>query len=179
MKTQKLGLLTLLVMIAIALAVAPGCKKKMPKEADRPDGDGQRIEEVAPDTSSTGMTGDERSEMERDLALIQVIYFEYDRAEIRQDGREAIRNNADLFRKWGDWTVTIEGHCDERGTNEYNLALGERRARAAQRALEAEGIASSRIRTISYGEERPSDPGHTETSWSRNRRAEFRANTGN
>jgi len=179
MKTQKLGLLTLIVMLALALAVAPGCKKKMPKEADRPDKGADQIEEVNPDTGGDGMTGDERSEMERDLALIQTIYFEYDRSEIRADGREAVRNNANLFRKWENWTVTIEGHCDERGTNEYNLALGERRAKAAQRALEAEGIASSRIRTISYGEERPSDPGHTETSWSRNRRAEFRANAGN
>lgn len=178
MKTQKLGLLTLLVMLAVALAVAPGCKKKMPKEAGRPD-DSSRVIEPVPADTTTGMDGDTRKEIDRDLALIQIVYFEYDRAEIRQDGREAIRNNADIFRKWGDWTVTIEGHCDERGTNEYNLALGERRARAAQRALEAEGIASSRIRTISYGEERPADPGHTETSWSRNRRAEFRANTGN
>ncbi|NUO19621.1 peptidoglycan-associated lipoprotein Pal [bacterium] len=174
MKTQKLGLLTILIMLIAALAVAPGCKKKMPKETARPVE--QQIEEVAP-TTEEEMTGDTRSEMERDLALIQVVYFEYDRAEIRPEGREAIRNNADILRKWTDWTVTIEGHCDERGTNEYNLALGERRARAAQRALEAEGIASARIRTISYGEERPADPGHTETSWSRNRRAEFRVAT--
>lgn len=179
MKTQKLGLITILIMLALALAVAPGCKKKMPKESDRPDDGGNKIEEVTPDTGDNGMTNDTRSEMERDLALIQTIYFEYDRAEIRQDGREAIRKNADLLRKWADWTVTLEGHCDERGTNEYNLALGERRAKAAQRALESEGIASSRIRTISYGEERPADPGHTETSWSRNRRAEFRVTTGN
>ena len=178
MKTQKLGLLTILIMLALALAVAPGCKKKIPPASDGPKDGGTTIEEVAPSTEET-MTGDERSEMERDLALIQVIYFDYDRAEIRPDGREAIRKNADLLRKWTDWTVTLEGHCDERGTNEYNLALGERRAKAAQRALEAEGIASSRIRTISYGEERPADPGHTETSWSRNRRAEFRVTTGN
>lgn len=178
MKSQKLGLLALLTLLALALAVAPGCKKKSPGEDKRPD-EGQKIEEVTPDTGASEMTGDERSEMERDLALIQVVYFDYDKSELRADGREAVRNNADLLRKWESWTVTIEGHCDERGTNEYNLALGERRARAAQRALEAEGIASSRIRTISYGEERPSDPGHTETSWSRNRRAEFRVATGN
>lgn len=175
MKTQKLGLLTILIMLALALAVTPGCKKKMPKESDRPTDGGSKIEEVSPDGSETsGTDNDTRSEEERDLALTQTVYFEYDRAEIRADGREAIRENADLFRKWSNWTVTLEGHCDERGTNEYNLALGERRAKAVQRALEAEGIASSRIRTISYGEERPSDPGHTETSWSRNRRVEFR-----
>lgn len=175
MKSKNLGLLAILIMLVVALAVVPGCKKKMPKETARPEA-APTIEEVAPETGGD-MDGDTRSEMERDLALVQTVYFEYDRAEIRQDGREAIRTNADLFRKWSDWAVTIEGHCDERGTNEYNLALGERRAKAAQRALEAEGIASSRIRTISYGEERPADPGHSESSWSRNRRAEFRVAT--
>jgi len=174
MKSQKLGLLALLTMLALTLAVAPGCKKKMPKEGDRPEDGGKKIEEVTGGEDKDGTTEDKISEMERDLALIKVVYFDYDKSELRADGREAVRNNADLLRKWPDWKVTLEGHCDERGTNEYNLALGERRARAAQRALEAEGIASSRIRTISYGEERPSDPGHTETSWSRNRRAEFR-----
>ncbi|MBK6910258.1 MAG: peptidoglycan-associated lipoprotein Pal [bacterium] len=174
MKSQKLGLLALLTMLALVLAVAPGCKKKMPKEADRTEETGKKIDEITGTEDGTGTTEDQLNEMERDLALVKIVYFDYDRAELRADGREAVRNNADLLRKWENWTVTIEGHCDERGTNEYNLALGERRARAAQRALEAEGIASSRIRTISYGEERPSDPGHAENSWSRNRRAEFR-----
>jgi peptidoglycan-associated lipoprotein len=177
MNSKNLSLLTLLFMLALALAVAPGCKKKMPKEAPAPTMEEsiepvESMDEVDPDAAR-------RAEMERDLALIQTVYFEFDKSEIRSEGREKIRGNADILRKWPDWSVTIEGHCDERGTNEYNLALGERRARAAQRALEAEGIASSRIRTISYGKERPADPGHTETSWARNRRAEFRVDTGN
>ncbi len=178
MMTKKLGLIALLLMLAVALAVAPGCKKKMPKETPPPPKEVPAVEPVVEDT--TGNAERElRAEMERDLARIQIVYFEYDKAEIRSEGREKIRGNAEILRKWMDWTVTIEGHCDERGTNEYNLALGERRARAAQRALEAEGIGSDRIRTISYGEERPADPGHTETAWSRNRRAEFRVATGN
>jgi peptidoglycan-associated lipoprotein len=177
MKSKKLSLLTLILMLALALAVAPGCKKKAPKETPPP----TQTEEIQPVEESPAVDPDaeRRSEMERDLALIQTVYFEFDKAEIRSDGREAVRNNAEILRKWDGWSVTIEGHCDERGTNEYNLALGERRARAAQRALEAEGIASSRVRTISYGKERPADPGHTETSWARNRRAEFRVETGN
>ena len=67
----------------------------------------------------------------------------------------------------------IEGHCDERGTNEYNLALGERRANAAKQYLTTAGISAGRLSTISYGEERPLDPGHTEAAWARNRRAHF------
>ncbi|MCB9367288.1 MAG: peptidoglycan-associated lipoprotein Pal [Calditrichaeota bacterium] len=177
MKTQKLGFAALLLIIALALVAAPGCKKKMPKETPPPATE-QSIEPVSPSDAETDM-GDTRSEMERDLALIRPVLFDYDKSDIRAEGREIIRSNADIFRKWESWQITVEGHCDERGTNEYNLALGERRARAAQRALEAEGIAASRIRTISYGEERPADPGHSESSWSRNRRAEFRADTGN
>lgn len=178
MKTQKLAFTGLLLLVTLALVVAPGCKKKMPKETPSKVIE-QTITPIGADTTGTEMTGETRSEMERDLALVKIVYFDYDKSEIRADGREAIRNNAEILRKWSAWTITIEGHCDERGTNEYNLALGERRARAAQRALEAEGIASSRIRTISYGEERPVDPGHVEASWSRNRRAEFRVETGN
>lgn len=174
MKTQRLGFTALLLMLALALVIAPGCKKKMPKETPPPAK--EVIEPVQTDMPEE--SGDSRSEMERDLALIRILYFDYDKSDIRADGREVIRNNADIFRKWESWQITVEGHCDERGTNEYNLALGERRARSAQRALEAEGISGSRIRTISYGEERPLDPGHTETSWSRNRRAEFRVDTG-
>ncbi|MCB1058951.1 MAG: peptidoglycan-associated lipoprotein Pal [Calditrichaeota bacterium] len=177
MNSKNLSLLTLIFMLALALTVAPGCKKKMPKEAPAP----TMEEPIKPvETMETAdPDAERRAEEERDLALIQTVFFEFDKAEIRSEGREKIRNNADLMRKWENWSVTIEGHCDERGTNEYNLALGERRARAAQRALEAEGIASSRIRTISYGKERPADPGHNETAWAHNRRAEFRIDRGN
>lgn len=178
MNSKNLSLLALILALALALVVAPGCKKKAPKETPPP----VAVESpIAPVETPAEVDPDaeRRAEEERDLALIQTVYFEFDKAEIRSDGREAIRNNAELMRKWESWTVSIEGHCDERGTNEYNLALGERRARSAQRALEAEGIASSRVRTISYGKERPADPGHTETSWARNRRAEFRIDRGN
>lgn len=173
MKTVKPAFLTLMtIVIAASLVMAPGCKKKMPKETPPPP-KVEPVEVVQEDT--TGQAERMlRQEMERDLALIRIVYFDFDRSDIRSDQREAIRGNADILRKWPDWTVSVEGHCDERGTNEYNLALGERRARSAQRALEAEGIAGGRLTTISYGEERPADPGHSESSWARNRRAEFR-----
>lgn len=173
MKSTRIAYFTLLALLIASLAVTTGCKKKMPKESAPP----TKTEEITPVEEGTeGTTTDRetRDEMERDMALVQVVYFDFDRSEIRTGEREKIRNNADILRKWPDWTVTLEGHCDERGTNEYNLALGERRAKAALRAMEAEGISGARFTTISYGEERPSDPGHEESNWSRNRRVEFR-----
>ncbi|MCC6475910.1 peptidoglycan-associated lipoprotein Pal [bacterium] len=173
MKSKHFAYFTLLALLLASLALTPGCKKKMPKESAPP----SKTEEITPveeGTEGTATDRETRDEMERDMALVHVVYFDFDRSEIRAGEREKIRNNADILRKWTDWTVTLEGHCDERGTNEYNLALGERRAKAALRAMEAEGISGARFETISYGEERPSDPGHEESNWSRNRRVEFR-----
>jgi len=112
--------------------------------------------------------------MDADRARIVTVYFDYDRSDVRADQRDRIATDAEIFRRWADWPVSIEGHCDERGTVEYNLALGERRALAAKQALVAAGIEGARLSTVSYGEERPADPGHDETAWGKNRRAEFK-----
>src|SRR4029450_11430234 len=87
--------------------------------------------------------------------------------------QKALDENAVLLKRYSSWAVTVEGHCDERGTAEYNLALGERRAIAARAYLVSLGIAADRLRTVSYGKEFPFDPGHSETSWAKNRRAHF------
>ena len=81
--------------------------------------------------------------------------------------------HADYLRDFRNRSIVIEGHCDERGTREYNLALGERRAQAVQSYLTSAGVRASQIDTVSYGEERPEDPGHDESAWSKNRRAEM------
>lgn len=101
------------------------------------------------------------------------IYFEFDRAELNPDARVVLGNMADWLTKNPDYFLRIEGHCDERGTNEYNLALGERRALVAERFLNALGVPPSRTTSLSYGEERPVDPGHDEDAWAKNRRDEF------
>ena len=88
-------------------------------------------------------------------------------------GQQALNADADILKKYPGWTITIEGHCDERGTAEYNLALGERRALAAKTYLVSLGIPADRLRTVSYGKEFPFDPGHSEDAWSKNRRAHF------
>ncbi len=106
-------------------------------------------------------------------ARLDAVHFEFDKADLRPDARATLDANADWLRRNPNARIQIEGHCDERGSVQYNLALGERRAESAKRYLESAGIASNRLSTISYGEERPVDPAHNEEAWARNRRAEF------
>ena len=101
------------------------------------------------------------------------IHFDFDKSDIRTDGREILQKNADWLQNNPDIKIQIEGHCDERGTAEYNLALGERRAMSTKKYLISLGISADRIYTISYGEELPIDPNHSEDSWAKNRRAHF------
>lgn len=103
----------------------------------------------------------------------QPVFFEFDSSEISGSGQTALTANAELLRRYPSWAVTIEGHCDERGTAEYNLALGERRALSARAYLVTLGIAPDRLKTVSYGKEFPFDPGRTEEAYARNRRAHF------
>jgi peptidoglycan-associated lipoprotein len=99
------------------------------------------------------------------------VFFAFDRSDITPEAQETLARQADWLRRYPNVTVTIEGHCDERGTREYNLALGERRAQAAKNVLVAMGIPASRISTISYGKERPAVVGSTEEAYAQNRRA--------
>ncbi|MBL6970776.1 MAG: peptidoglycan-associated lipoprotein Pal [Desulfobacterales bacterium] len=105
--------------------------------------------------------------------LNEDIHFEFDRSNLLPEAQEILRWKAAWLQKNQNAQVTIEGHCDERGTNEYNLALGDRRANSAKSYLMDLGIYGSRLNTISYGEERPADYGSNEESWAKNRRAHF------
>jgi len=107
------------------------------------------------------------------LLAKRVVYFDFDRSEIKGEFRDVIQAHAEYLASHSDVSLTLEGHADERGTREYNIALGERRSNAVQRMLTLQGVAASQIRTISYGEERPAALGHEESAWSLNRRAEF------
>jgi peptidoglycan-associated lipoprotein len=99
------------------------------------------------------------------------VFFAFDRSDITPEAQEILTRQADWLRRYPNVTVTIEGHCDERGTREYNLALGERRAQAVKNVLVASGIPASRISTISYGKERPAVVGSSEEAYAQNRRA--------
>jgi peptidoglycan-associated lipoprotein len=105
---------------------------------------------------------------------LQPVFFAFDKFELDADARAALASNARWLRANSDIQVWIEGHCDERGTSEYNLALGEKRSRAVRSYLVQSGIDGADLRTISYGEERPFALGHDESAWRLNRRAHFR-----
>jgi peptidoglycan-associated lipoprotein len=104
-------------------------------------------------------------------SLLKDIHFDFDKYDIRPGDAALLKENAALLNKYPNVKIQMEGHCDERGTVEYNLALGERRANHAKNYLVSLGIAPARISTISYGKEKPLDPGHNEDAWARNRRA--------
>jgi peptidoglycan-associated lipoprotein len=104
-------------------------------------------------------------------SLLKDIHFDFDKYDIRPQDGAILKENAALLKKYTNLKVQIEGHCDERGTVEYNLALGERRANRTKDYLVSLGISSDRVSTISYGKEKPLDPGHNEAAWAKNRRA--------
>ena len=104
---------------------------------------------------------------------LKPVFFAYDSDVLDDAARKTMAGNAEVMKKYGTWVITIEGHCDERGTAEYNLALGDRRAIAAKNYMVTLGIAADRLRTVSYGNEFPFDPAHEESAWLQNRRAHF------
>lgn len=112
-------------------------------------------------------------EPEKPKLTLQDAFFDFDDFSLRSDAKAALDNDAKYMEQNASANVIIEGHCDERGSVEYNLALGEKRARAAKDYLVSYGIPAARITTISYGKERPFDPGHDEAAWAKNRRAHF------
>jgi peptidoglycan-associated lipoprotein len=111
-----------------------------------------------------------------DMVMKDDIYFDFDKSNLKPAAQESLLRKAEWLRESSDVTITIEGHCDDRGTNEYNLALGDRRAESAKAFLLNLGVPASRLTTISYGEERPVCFGHNEQCWSKNRRAHFTIN---
>ena len=110
--------------------------------------------------------------------LATMIHFDYDRSNIRPDDMGALDQKVAILQANPDLRIRVGGHCDERGSDEYNLALGNRRAQAAKQYLVSHGIDASRIETQSWGEERPMVDGHDESAWSQNRRAEFEVTSG-
>ena len=132
-----------------------------------PDGGGEAAADTLPaDTAGAGDLGLQAQEL-------QMVFFPFDSSVLSPEAIKALKDNAAYLRDNPSVKVQIEGHCDERGTVEYNLALGERRAKAARDRLKKLGVPQARMSTISYGKERPLDPGHDEGAWSKNRRSAF------
>jgi len=172
-------------MITLVLIIAlGGCTRYREtgvREAPMPEASTSAEISESAETEKTGRTAsEERERLLREEALKEVqvfetrnIHFEFDRYDLGAEARTILDELGTWLLENRDFGVVIEGHCDERGTDEYNLALGERRAKAARDYLVAMGVGAGRVGTISYGEERPLDPGNNEEAWAKNRRAEF------
>ena len=158
------------VLMILSLVVISGCAKK--KATD---------EEVMKPSTDKGAMGKEESLESKPIGISEgrtsegmlPVYFDFDSSDIRKDQVSRIEANADFLTQSSDTPIRIEGNTDPRGTNEYNMALGERRALSAKKYLVNLGISDSRLSTISFGEERLLMHGHDELSWAQNRRADF------
>jgi peptidoglycan-associated lipoprotein len=175
---------------ALMLVLAAGCKKPAPpiaRPTPPPDAtstaDANRVpapptpvseprpvppEPIAEDPISARDIGDINKN-----SPFQPVFFALDSSEVDALAQKTLNANAEIMKKYPTWVITVEGHADERGTAEYNLALGERRAMSARTYLVSLGISADRLRTVSYGKEFPFDPGHDEAAWAKNRRAQF------
>lgn len=157
----------------LLLVVAVGCKKKVKNADTEASNHGTNVED-----SFKGPVHDSGDPLSEDLRAITEKYlhrinFDFDRAEIRSDARPTLEQNAAFLNKYPTVKILIEGHCDERGSVEYNLALGERRAKAAQAYLATLGVSRDRMSTVSYGKEVPLQTDHDESAWEINRRDQF------
>ncbi len=173
MFVKKISQLFMLGFLGFALV---GCSST-PKTEEVEDTKAEATQQVEADVEAAKRAAAEKAaaELAELKAMIdgKVINFEFDRYDISPDDYKLVKANADYMSLKPELQVTVNGHCDERGTREYNLALGERRAMAVKNALVAEGVSPSRINVISFGEDKPVDDAHNEAAWAKNRRAEF------
>ncbi len=180
------------VVVIALMAVLAACAKKTPAPVGQaapppavttpapapapapPPAPAQRVEEAVPvpQLSEDSISNRSLEDLNRDSPFRPAL-FALDSSELDDTGRATVAANAEIMKNYRTWIVTVEGHCDERGTAEYNLALGERRAVAVKTYLVAPGVAPDRLRTVSHGKEFPFDAGHTEAAWAQNRRAHF------
>ncbi len=169
------AVLTVVLMLLLSVA---GCKKKTPETVPAPPVEAPPPIEVEPDFPPEPFV-EEKPDIDTLISdwnrsgVLQTVYFEYDSTDLSDSARRILRNNADWLKAHADVSVLVEGNCDERGTIEYNLALGQRRADAVRGYLTSLGLTRSRARIITYGEERPINPSHNESAWAKNRRAAF------
>ncbi len=180
--TKKMILLLVLGIFITACETTPE-KDTAPEVVDKSDSaemtdDGAAGAEAGSEAQAFGAEGDQASALQQldnpdSLLSVRIIYFEYDSSTVLAQFEEVIQAHAAFLQASPGVVATLEGHADERGSREYNLALGERRAQAVKKQLVVLGAAPEQVRTVSYGEERPADPGHDEQAWSVNRRVEF------
>ena len=174
MKRRFVSWLGAAALAAAAFSMATGCALfgGSDEEEISGSGDGGEFSEGGLDGSGS-LSGDESGAFE--VAELQTVYFDFDRAVIRDDQKPSMRSNTGAAKEHEEWRIiVVEGHTDERGTEEYNLALGERRANSVKQYMVNAGIPASRVDTVSFGESKPAVQGHDEAAWKWNRRSDFR-----
>ncbi len=172
----KQGLKLTGLLLVIALAAAPGCRKKPAVTSSNLGPEFLPVEDVGTPSSFEETSFDDRetTEFGKPVASsLDSVIFKFDSAKLDDSEASKADKVAAFINSNPAYKVVIEGNCDERGTAEYNMALGERRAQAVRAYLLNIGVPESKIQTLSYGEEKPASPGHSETDWSKNRRADF------
>ena len=182
--TKRTWTTVLALTLAGTLGFAAACKKKPPTTAagakpvgEEPVRPGET--RVSPPPGNVPPGGVDTSVLPADVAEINAkgylkdAFFDYDKADLRDDARTALATDAEWLKRYRSVQFLIEGHCDERGTSEYNLALGDRRANAAKEYLVSLGVDASRVKTVSYGKERPFCTQSSEDCWQQNRRSHF------
>lgn len=150
---------TLAGVLALSLT---GCPPKKQVKTEEP-----KIEDQAKPAEEPSLRGKEYKE----VADINTVYFDLDQSTLRSDARDILSKNYQVIKDHADWEILVEGHCDERGTTEYNLGLGQKRAAAVRQYYMSLGMSGGKVATISYGKENPACAEHTEDCWSKNRRA--------
>ena len=147
--------------LVIVVGVSTGCDKK------------QLIQSDSNSEGSLSQLAASSSDAQNDGSGLKSVFFDYNKYAIRVNDKKSLKYNAAYFLKNKKAKILIEGHCDERGTDAYNLALGDRRAKAVMQYLVNLGVSKKRLKTISYGESRPLESGHDEEAWAKNRRTNF------
>jgi peptidoglycan-associated lipoprotein len=178
----------LLILGASLVFAVPACKSAPPAEApvttapsfeSQPAKPAEKVEETTgfkesqPEAEAVKESASSLAEKLNAQGVLKRVHFDFDKYDLRPDAIRTLGDDASAMKQYAQFKVRLEGHCDERGTVEYNLALGEKRARAARDYLVSLGTPAQRLSIISYGKERPIDPGHNEEAWAANRRAEL------
>ncbi len=175
---KRNGLILLLTAVICIMMLSTGCKRKPPQPA--PETPPQVTEPMETPSTEPTLTEDELRLIKlgeaQEILGSQDIYFAYDQSTLDEKAKSVLAKKAEYLVRNTDIQVTVEGHCDERGSNEYNLALGERRAASVKKYLVTYGVKESMINTITFGEEKPVCTDHAESCWSKNRRAAFNVN---
>lgn len=160
-------------MLVFVMALS-ACSKDKPEVTTTPEPQQEPMtEEPMVDESDMDNSDVESEPMKEVIPVLEDVFFAFDKSDLSSDAKRKLENNARQLKDAMNYNITIEGHCDERGTAAYNLALGERRAKAAESYLRSLGVSSNKIKTMSWGEEKPFASGHDEAAWAKNRRAHF------